>query len=282
MTPEEYEILFGDVDDTNAEAYSSAAAAPLSSPPPPRPGQLQTSSPPASPPPPRPGQLQTSSSIVAAVGYPAVEPAERAKFGGKKTLAWVGGVFVLLLVLGSFADDDDASSEIETTQALGVASNVAVSSTVVDVGEEPVPQQLPEPAVDNPEQSTTTLAKIAIASTTNTTATITTEAPGTTARPTTTRLPTTTTQPVTTTTAPTTTTVAPTTTTRPTTTAPPATAAQPSCHPGYSGCVPIDTDVDCAGGSGNGPSYVRGPIRVLGDDPYDLDRNNDGIACENG
>lgn len=53
-----------------------------------------------------------------------------------------------------------------------------------------------------------------------------------------------------------------------------------SCDPNYSGCVPIDSDVDCAGGSGNGPSYARGPITVIGSDIYDLDRDNDGIACE--
>jgi resuscitation-promoting factor RpfB len=44
--------------------------------------------------------------------------------------------------------------------------------------------------------------------------------------------------------------------------------------------VPIDSDVDCAGGSGNGPSYVAGPVKVIGSDIYDLDRDNDGTACE--
>lgn len=52
------------------------------------------------------------------------------------------------------------------------------------------------------------------------------------------------------------------------------------CDPNYSGCVPIASDVDCAGGSGNGPAYVSGPIRVIGDDIYDLDRDGDGIACD--
>jgi hypothetical protein len=52
------------------------------------------------------------------------------------------------------------------------------------------------------------------------------------------------------------------------------------CDPNYSGCVPIASDVDCAGGSGNGPAYVRGPIKVIGEDIYDLDRDHDGIACE--
>ena len=53
-----------------------------------------------------------------------------------------------------------------------------------------------------------------------------------------------------------------------------------SCDPYYSGCVPIASDVDCAGGSGNGPAYVNGPVRVVGSDKYDLDRDGDGIACE--
>lgn len=52
------------------------------------------------------------------------------------------------------------------------------------------------------------------------------------------------------------------------------------CHPNYSPCVPIASDVDCAGGGGNGPAYVRGPIRVIGSDIYGLDRDGDGIACE--
>ncbi len=53
------------------------------------------------------------------------------------------------------------------------------------------------------------------------------------------------------------------------------------CDPNYSGaCVPIDSDVDCAGGSGNGPSYVSGPVTVVGSDIYDLDRDGDGIGCD--
>ncbi|MFI7068011.1 G5 domain-containing protein [Kribbella sp. NPDC050124] len=53
------------------------------------------------------------------------------------------------------------------------------------------------------------------------------------------------------------------------------------CDPNYGGgCVPIASDVDCSGGSGNGPEYVRGPVTVIGDDVYDLDRDNDGLGCE--
>jgi uncharacterized protein YgiM (DUF1202 family) len=61
--------------------------------------------------------------------------------------------------------------------------------------------------------------------------------------------------------------------------APPA-PTNNSCHPSYDPCVPIASDVDCAGGSGNGPVYVRGPIRVIGPDVYGLDRDGDGIGCE--
>jgi hypothetical protein len=53
-----------------------------------------------------------------------------------------------------------------------------------------------------------------------------------------------------------------------------------SCTPGYNPCVPVASDVDCAGGSGNGPAYVQGPIYVTGSDPYGLDADGDGVACE--
>lgn len=56
----------------------------------------------------------------------------------------------------------------------------------------------------------------------------------------------------------------------------------PACDPNYTGgCVPIGSgDVDCAGGSGNGPAYVRGPVTVVGTDIYSLDKNGDGVACD--
>ncbi|MFC5288888.1 hypothetical protein ACFPM7_17690 [Actinokineospora guangxiensis] len=83
----------------------------------------------------------------------------------------------------------------------------------------------------------------------------------------------------------------PTTTTepKPTTTPPPPPPPPPKprptpeqdCNPNYTPCVPNDpVDVDCAGGSGNGPSYVEGPVEVIGQDVYDLDRDNDGEGCE--
>lgn len=65
---------------------------------------------------------------------------------------------------------------------------------------------------------------------------------------------------------------------------PPVEVAVPggNCDPNYAGgCVPIDSDVDCASGSGNGPSYVQGPVTIVGADIYDLDGNDgDGIGCE--
>jgi type II secretory pathway pseudopilin PulG len=62
---------------------------------------------------------------------------------------------------------------------------------------------------------------------------------------------------------------------------PAAPAAPAGCDTNYSGaCVPIASDVDCAGGSGNGPAYVSGPVRVVGSDIYGLDRDGDGVGCE--
>lgn len=54
------------------------------------------------------------------------------------------------------------------------------------------------------------------------------------------------------------------------------------CTPGYSPCIPPASDVDCAGGGGDGPAYTRRGVvyRVTGPDPYDLDRDRDGRACE--
>ena len=62
----------------------------------------------------------------------------------------------------------------------------------------------------------------------------------------------------------------------------PAASEAQACHTSYQGaCVPAGvSDVDCASGSGNGPYYVRGPIRVVGPDQYGLDRDGDGVACE--
>jgi hypothetical protein len=67
---------------------------------------------------------------------------------------------------------------------------------------------------------------------------------------------------------------------------PPTTTSAPrNCDPAYPD-VRLHQgigDYDCAGGSGDGPNYVEGPVRVLPPDPFDLDGyDNDGIGCESG
>ena len=82
--------------------------------------------------------------------------------------------------------------------------------------------------------------------------------------------------------------VAPRTTTKASKPKPKKTTAKPrpkkpsgNCDPNYSdACVPVASDVDCAGGRGNGPAYFAGIARVTGTDVYQLDRDNDGFACE--
>lgn len=102
-------------------------------------------------------------------------------------------------------------------------------------------------------------------------------------------VPTTTTTAATTTTTtsqPPTTTVAPTTTVTTTTTIPATTTTTTppaqNCHSSYEGaCLLVGAgDYDCAGGSGNGPYYVTGPVYVVGPDEFDLDRDGDGVGCE--
>jgi hypothetical protein len=61
---------------------------------------------------------------------------------------------------------------------------------------------------------------------------------------------------------------------------PPATTS--NCDPNYKGaCLdPTASDYDCEGGSGDGPEYVAGPIQVVGEDHFDLNRDSDTIACD--
>lgn len=64
-----------------------------------------------------------------------------------------------------------------------------------------------------------------------------------------------------------------------------ASAQAGSCHPAYSSpCVPNDgQDVDCAGGGGDGPHFVTGPVKLVavGNDPFGLDGTpKDGVGCE--
>ncbi len=58
-------------------------------------------------------------------------------------------------------------------------------------------------------------------------------------------------------------------------------AAQQGCHASYEGAyVPMAHDVDCADGSGNGPTYVQGPVYVVGPGVYNLDRDGNSVGCE--
>ena len=56
-----------------------------------------------------------------------------------------------------------------------------------------------------------------------------------------------------------------------------------NCTSGYRPCIPNrPSDVDCYGGSGNGPRYTRPGVvyHVSGSDRYGLDADNDGLGCE--
>ena len=57
--------------------------------------------------------------------------------------------------------------------------------------------------------------------------------------------------------------------------------AKRKCHPAYKGkCLKRKaSDYDCRGGSGNGP-YDTGRVRVVGPDVFDLDRDGDGVGCD--
>jgi beta-lactam-binding protein with PASTA domain len=65
---------------------------------------------------------------------------------------------------------------------------------------------------------------------------------------------------------------------------PPSTAPAENCDPSCPDvCLdPSAEDYDCAGGSGNGPEYVEGLIRVRAPDPFGLDADGDGLGCEDG
>jgi hypothetical protein len=52
-------------------------------------------------------------------------------------------------------------------------------------------------------------------------------------------------------------------------------ASGPGCEPGYSPCLPVAGDLDCS----DIPAAKK-PVRVSGSDPYRLDGDGDGLACE--
>lgn len=61
----------------------------------------------------------------------------------------------------------------------------------------------------------------------------------------------------------------------------PAEEPEEECDPNYEGaCIdPNGGDVDCEGGSGDGPQFAP-EVEVVGRDWANLDRDGDGIACE--
>jgi hypothetical protein len=63
----------------------------------------------------------------------------------------------------------------------------------------------------------------------------------------------------------------------PSTPRPPTTSRPPngSCEPGYTPCLPVVDDLDCA----DIDDSLK-PIHVTGDDPYRLDGDYDGFGCE--
>ena len=54
------------------------------------------------------------------------------------------------------------------------------------------------------------------------------------------------------------------------------TATGAACMSGYSPCLPITGDLDCADVRALG----RAPVLVSGDDPYRLDSDGNGYGCE--
>lgn len=164
------------------------------------------------------------------------------------------GVLLLASALGNAARDDQpaAGSPLPTAAAAGVPATSSPALPPAPVtGPTPADDAVDEP-VAAPAPTSTARARPPVAA-----AKPVTRAPAATSKP-----------------APRTVEAAP----------KPAPAAEPElsgCDPNYSGCVPIARDVDCAGGSGDGPAYVKGPVRVIGEDIYGLDRGGEpGVGCE--
>jgi hypothetical protein len=198
---------------------------------------------------PPPGRPVATALIPSPVTAPPARPRSRRLLG---VAGAVVGVLVLASALGNSGKDDRATA----TSAFPAA--VATSAPSTSTTRTPTPT--PTPTIETVDEPVIVDVPATRKPTTTSRATTRTE----TSKP-----------------AP-----RPTTTTRTMTTRAPEPEAAPKaapsgCDPNYSGCVPIASDVDCEGGSGNGPAYVRGPVRVIGDDIYDLDRGGEpGVACE--
>lgn len=192
---------------------------------------------------------------------------DRVLHGGMVRPVAVGAIAVLVIAVALMGRNTGTSTiDVSSERALPLVSESLTTAPPTTVS-----TTLPtaSTAATTPSSTTTSLSTTTTAtslSTTATTASVTSLAPAPTESSTT---------------ESTTTTEAPT-SSPPTTIETTTTATSSGCDPNYSGCVPIASDVDCAGGSGNGPAYVSGPVQVIGQDIYGLDADNDGIGCERG
>lgn len=200
---------------------------------------------------------------------------------GKRRWPKVLAVAVAVLVLiGLVSPGEDGARRRTETLGAGAIGSLTSSADADDADDADADADADAAEASTRSSVTTTSTSPAPPSTTTTvTTTTTTIAPTTTTTP-----PTTTTTPpraATTTTPP-----PPSTTTPPpppsTLATSPSTTSPPDCTPGYSPCIPPGGDVDCAGGSGDGPRYVEGPVYVdhTSDDIYDLDRDGNGVGCQ--
>jgi endonuclease YncB( thermonuclease family) len=60
----------------------------------------------------------------------------------------------------------------------------------------------------------------------------------------------------------------------------PATASLEQLVLGHTVSLVTDPSQDAVDQFGRSVFYVDGPVRVSGDDPYDLDRDGDGVGCD--
>jgi hypothetical protein len=174
---------------------------------------------------------------------PAPEPPIRRGSRPRRVLGVVGGVVGVLLLIGALDGGDPAATPGATASSASQRPTPSPSPTPSAV-QAPSPTAAPDPVRAAPPTPTRSVPRSVTTSR---------------ARP------------------------------IPTRDAPPAPAPRPvqaapasDCHPNYAGaCVPIASDVDCEGGSGDGPAYVRGPVRVVGKDVYRLDSGGEpGVGCE--
>ncbi len=199
---------------------------------------------------PRSGAFAVAPQVAVPAAAPARENTPRKNIFARNKPAWIGGGVVGVLLIAAIAGQSNDTPTADSKPSLVVTSSSTTTTTTT------MTYSTQAPAAPLLSSSSTAAAPPQAPPAQ-------TQAPATKAKPQTTT---------------TTSKAAP----PPKPPASPKTPAPPAggCDPNYSGCVPIASDVDCAGGSGNGPAYVRGPIQVIGRDIYGLDNDHDGIACE--